>query len=420
MQINEYYLNSLPKFHKDPGLCRINNFISKHSLNNLDGKYSIIIGGTNGKGSVTALLENVLLKAGIPVGSMKSPHIYHPGERLSFNGQNINENELMDILEYVKRFYRKSRDNPTLADVLTSSALIYFSKYVKPKVILLEVGIGGDLDPVNACCRNISVITNIGHDHSKILGEYPDEITRKKAGIVSKNTPLITGEENFSALEIMQEICSAKDSPFIKASGAQLLSIDFEGTRFLYDGLSFTIGIPGFNQIINGGIVLECIKLLQKTFKISSKAIEQGMRDTRLPWRMEIATHSKHVIFDGAHNKESWENLRKTLSFFSYKNLHIVLSIQKTKKPEDFPIEFLGKSPGSSVAVHIPEVFDKRFHRSEKIHSAISNFKGEIFIHSSLNEAYEKILKATEKDDLILFTGSFAKAFETREIIGME
>jgi dihydrofolate synthase / folylpolyglutamate synthase len=407
----EHYLSSLPRYHENPGLSRIQYFIDKNKCH-LDS-YTVITGGTNGKGSVVTMLENILQNSGLTAGSMKSPHVYEPSERFSFNCNNIEISVLKEILDYVRKFFRDNIINPTLADVLTASALLYFTKYSKPEILLLEVGMGGDFDPVNAVRRDLSVITGIGHDHSNVLGRYPDEIARRKAGIVRKNTPLITGELNPGALDVFREICNRENSQLIIVPPGEILDIGLNGTVVSCGDYKFTTGIPGTRQASNSALVMEIIRLMGNSFRIPHYSITEGMSKSKLPWRMEFFHEKPTVIFDGAHNKESWQNLVDTMKFFPHRNLNIISIIQQAKNTDDFPRKF----PGKFNTLHLPDMKDRRYHSPRHIKESLDDFEGEIRTHESLHKAVSDSLDQSDHQDIILCTGTFKLAGYVRETV---
>jgi dihydrofolate synthase / folylpolyglutamate synthase len=409
----EQYLDSLPRYHRKPGLSRIQHFIKKNNC--YPYSYTVIVGGTNGKGSVVTMLENILHQAGLTVGSMKSPHVYDPTERFSADCVNIAPSLLSEILEFVNRFYENCVINPTLADVLTASALLYFTKYIKPEVLLLEVGMGGDLDPVNAIKRDISVITCIGHDHSNVLGRYPDEIAERKGGIIKKNVPFVTGESNPGALEVFREICDREKAPLIKASPCKLLNIGYNGTTVSSGDFIFTTGIPGIQQASNASLALEVVRIMGGSFKISKESIIKGMNKAKLPWRMEIFREKPAIVFDGAHNRESWENLAESLKYFPHRNLHIIATIQRAKDPDDFPSSF----PGQKVILYLPDAGSKKYHTPQYLKKSLDSFEGEVKICENLESALSDSLKNAGSQDIVLSTGTFRLAGYVRELVNM-
>ena len=410
-------LNKLPRFHKDPGLSRIKVFLQENKPAN--DTYNIIIAGTNGKGSVGAMLENILSRAGIKAGVMRSPHIYEPAERISLNNKKIDPDIFIEILDYVNRFFNKKKEAPTLADVTTAAALVYFSKYRVPRVLLMEVGMGGRLDPVNALRKDVTVITNIGRDHTAILGEYPEGPAMAKAGIVSDEIPLFTGETNPDVLKIFRQICQSKNSPLNESMGfnPSVTGISKDGTQFKYKGKEYLAGLTGYQQAKNGALAIDIIDYMNKSgFNIGENSIKQGLKSTKLPWRMELFSETPLIYFDGAHNREGWQNLRKTLECMCYDNLNILFFTLKRKKIEDFPPDF----PGKTVNLFLPYLKNMKFAKPGGIQEKNCNFKGTMIKCKGLKQAVKKTLAATGKNDITLVTGTFSLAGIVKDVMGEE
>lgn len=407
----EQVLQGLPRFHENPGLSRMEIFARENDIKT--DAYTVIIGGTNGKGSTSAMLSGALTSAGYSTGVMNSPHVYSPGERLLFSGEPIDEDDFANLIKYAINFFDKRNIKATLADITTACAMLHFTRNHKPDVIILEVGMGGRLDPVNYFPRNLAVVTGVGHDHTNILGAYPNEIAHAKAGIIQGNIPFITGEINPVIREIFGGICRERKSPYIQAQEAADVIVEPDGTRFSCGGGNYKTGIIGFSQGQNGALVLEVVNLMKKDgFNIPNNAIKQGFRSARLPWRMEKFSSNPPIYFDGSHNREGWENLARTLAFFPHQNIHIILFIQKTKDPAHFP----GSIPGKNVTLYLPRIQAPGYHSPESLAGIICLSRGEKIINDNLNESVSSIINTTGPRDLILAAGSFSRAVQVRDV----
>jgi len=408
----EKILNKLPRFHKNPGLSRIKLFVEENRLKY--PPYNIVIAGTNGKGSVASMMESVLQLSGYDVGVLRSPHIYDPCERISFNSENIDKSQFSEILEFCLDFYRKRRIKATLADITTAIALYYFSKVRTPHISILEVGMGGRLDPVNIVPRNISIIIGVGRDHTAVLGEYPWGPAKAKSGVIKPGVPLITAESNKEALKIFRKSCIDNKSEIINIVSVKITGISDRGTGFEYKGREYLTSMIGYEQGKNASISLESIYIMRESgFNIPDTTVVEGFKKSRLPWRMELFSKNPAIIFDGAHNREGWENLRHTLQFLSFRNLHLVLIIRKSKFPGDFPRDF----PGKRVFLHIPEIHKKSYFNAGEINKRINDFRGTKINYDNIGSAMKKILKEMGSNDLLLITGSFGTASNVRNIL---
>lgn len=411
----EKILHRLPRFHKIPGLSLIKLFIEENNLK-YPG-YNIVIAGTNGKGSVACMSENILRLSGYDVGVLKSPHIYDPCERISFNSRDIDESKFAEIIRFCIDFYRERKIKATLADITTSCALYYFSEVRTPDISILEVGMGGKLDPVNIVPRNISIITSVGRDHTGVLGEYPEGPARAKSGVIKPGIPLLTVESNGAAIDIFKKTCLKNDSDFINVHPPEISSISDEGTEFVYNVKKYLTSMMGYEQGKNAVLALEMLEIMRKSgFNIPDAAVFEGLRKSHLPWRMEMFSRNPLIFFDGAHNREGWENLRRTLQLLSLKNLHIILIVRKSKHPEDFPRNF----PGEKVFLHIPEIDRKKYCKARDIFKRINDFRGEKIINDNLKRAIKNTVGKLKPRDLLLVTGSFGMACEVRECLDKE
>ncbi|MCD4782189.1 MAG: hypothetical protein K8T10_00010 [Candidatus Eremiobacteraeota bacterium] len=406
----ETILHGLPRFHKIPGLSRIKLFIEENNLK-YPG-YNIVVAGTNGKGSLACMSENILRLSGYDVGVLRSPHIYDPCERISFNSQYINETQFAEIIRFCIDFYRERKIRATLADITTACALYYFSEVRTPDISIFEVGMGGKLDPANIVPRNISIITKVGRDHTGVLGEYPEGPARAKSGVIKPDTPLLTAESNQDAIDIFKKACLKNGSDFINVHPPEITGINDKGTEFVYNGRKYLTSMVGYEQGNNAVLALEALDIMRKSgFNIPDTAVAEGLIKSRLPWRMEVFSGNPMIIFDGAHNREGWENLKCTLQLLPYKNLHMIFTVGKSKHPEDFPRNF----PGEKVFLHIPQIDRKNYFGTQDIFKKIHGFRGEKIVYDNLESAIKNAIKKIKPGDLLLVTGSFGMAREVRD-----
>ena len=401
-------IEKLPRYHKCPGFFRVSRYLQDCQVET--GAYTVILGGTNGKGSVGAMLEAALSGAGIQTGCFRSPHVYSFYERITRNRRPVSCGKFNRAALKVLDYFEKSGVKPTFYDVLTAAALTYFAR-CRPQVLLMEVGMGGLYDPVNAIPRDLTVITNIGHDHSHVLGVYPDEIALRKAAIVRPGVPLVTAGRSPRVLDIFRRKCEEEKAPFIRIDEPELLGIGYEGTTFSYRGREYSTALCGAHQGDNGALALEVLDIIADNLEIDRNVAARGLESARLPWRIEVFSREPGVIFDGSHNRESWENLRDTLVRFPHRDLHLVLCIQKLKNPGDFPREM----PGRNLFVHLPRA-GKRFHPPEVIRRKLPA-DWPVKIYPGMEQAARGALEKMDRDDLLVFAGSFGAAGKIREVM---
>lgn len=349
------WLEDRKKFGIHPGLERMTMLME--GLGNPERKMkSVHIGGTNGKGSTTAFLRNILEESGMEVGTFTSPYIETFRERIAVNGEPISEEAFLEAANVVRPIVESVEKSlfgpPTEFEVVTAIAARYFSSKAFPDVVIWEVGLGGRLDSTNVMLPLISVITNIGHDHQHILGDTIEEITREKAGIVKSGVPLITCEEKPESLEILEESVSEKFTKMYQ------LGRDFHIENILphQTGITFSfqsvflkkldrvqLSMLGPHQAKNAAAAVMAARYLKMyyAFPAEDDAILRGLQKTSWPGRLEVDQERK-IIIDGAHNKEGMASLIEALrAHFPKDTFHFIIGTTKEKNVEDFlnPLE---------------------------------------------------------------------------------
>ncbi|MCK9273705.1 MAG: bifunctional folylpolyglutamate synthase/dihydrofolate synthase [Syntrophales bacterium] len=303
-------------------------------LGNPHKKYkSVHIGGTNGKGSVGAMLSCILDKAGYKVGLYTSPHLVDLRERIRLNGTMISEK---DFLFLVNRIRSRNCENITYFEFLTSIALLYFH-IQEVDIAIIEVGMGGRLDATNLIEPELSVITNISIEHQQYLGRHLDDIAREKGGIIKKNNYIVTGAKQKKAVAILEEIANNQHSCLYK-NGRDFKVISKYKSSFSYYGIknsyrNLNISLNGRHQIDNAALALASAELLkERGFYISDLALQTGIADARWDGRLELVSLSPSVVLDGAHNPAGISSLSRALRMdFSYTKLIVVFGVMEDK-----------------------------------------------------------------------------------------
>lgn len=316
------YIHSISWSGSRPGLERIRELCEKmqHPEDNL--KF-IHVAGTNGKGSFCCMLSHILTSAGYRTGLFTSPYIETFQERMQINGKNIDNAELADITEYVKKFADTMIDPPTEFELITAVAFEYFKRN-HCDFVVLEAGLGGRLDSTNVIKEAIlSVITGIDLDHTVILGETTAEIAKEKAGILKPGTQLLFGEGDEDAEKVIRETCSrvAGENAWHRTNYNRITDVDTT-----LDGTSFTFGswnnikmhMLGLYQLKNCANVLSAVEILRETgVEIPDECVYEGIAAARWKARFEKISEDPLVIFDGAHNPQgiqaAAQNIRRYL-----------------------------------------------------------------------------------------------------------
>ena len=284
------YLEQLCQFGIKGGLERTKKLAA--ALDNPQNFYRTIhVTGTNGKGSVCAMLAEMLKASGLKVGLFTSPHLESYCERIRINGENISENNFAEMISRVKN----SNVTATHFETLTLAAFLYF-KIRKVDVAVIEVGLGGTFDSTNIITPELSIITTVALDHENILGDL-NSIARNKAGIIRPNIPTITGVTG-EQLEIIRAVAKEKNSPLYEV-----------GTRNWELGTSL-LSLKGEYQKFNAAIAIKAAEVLH----LDKSAIETGLARVKWAGRFEVIENSSGVfVIDGAHNPHGASALRESL-----------------------------------------------------------------------------------------------------------
>ena len=309
------YIHSINCFGIKPGLERINALLKR--LGNPEEKLKCIhIAGTNGKGSTSTALANIMIAEGKKTGLFISPFVVNFRERIQINGEYIKEKELAnltyEISKIVPEVEKEVEDNITEFEFITALMFAYF-KEQNCDVVILEVGLGGRLDSTNVIEKPLaSVITQIALDHIVVLGDTIDKIAYEKCGIIKADCPVITtSHQNPRALPVIEKIAKDKNSPLKIAhiSLAENVKIVPYGSEFTYKGMNITVNLAGRHQIENMTAAAETALALG----VSKTAIVRGIANTKFPARLEILSRSPLVILDGAHNENGADVLANYL-----------------------------------------------------------------------------------------------------------
>ncbi len=318
MTINETldYIHSVCWKGMMPGLSRVTELLKKMGNPHKDLKF-IHIAGTNGKGSTAAMTASILQKAGYRTALYTSPFIYQFGERMQVNGEMISDEDLIAITEYIKPLADTMAETPTEFELITCIAFEYFKRQ-KCDIVVLEVGLGGLLDATNVIpCPEVAVITNIGLDHTDILGNTLEEIAVNKAGIIKENGHAVIYRGTPGVEAVFENTCREKNTKLKKANfdGLVLKSHDlFEQVFDCGDYQDIHLPLLGDHQLHNAAVVLAVAETLQEIgWKITKQHIYDGIRDVSWPGRFDIVCRDPLFIIDGGHNPQCLEALVKNI-----------------------------------------------------------------------------------------------------------
>ncbi|MGA7578987.1 MAG: bifunctional folylpolyglutamate synthase/dihydrofolate synthase [Desulfobaccales bacterium] len=305
----------LQKFGVKFGLSSTLDLLARLGLPYQEGRY-LHIAGTNGKGSVAAILSAVLTRAGYPVGLFTSPHLVSFQERLRLRDREITGDRLLSLINQVGAVVDPS-EPPTFFEFATVMAFLYFLEE-KADPIILETGMGGRLDATNIVAPLLTVITNISRDHQHYLGRGLLAIAAEKAGIIKEKTPLITYARQPSVLDLFRRRCRELEAPLF-LGGVDFRARGASGGRFGYQGLNrvmsgLSLSLRGRHQYRNAAVSLAVLELLeQRGWAIGEAAIREGLANTRWPGRLEQVAQDHRIFLDGAHNPAAALTLAQAL-----------------------------------------------------------------------------------------------------------
>ena len=299
-----------------PGLSRTQTLLAK--MGNPEKKLKFVhIAGTNGKGSTAAMTASILQKAGYRTGLYTSPYIYRFNERMQVNGQQIEDEELAQITEYVKPLADSMAESPTEFELVSCIAFEYFLRQ-KCDIVVLEVGMGGALDSTNVIpVPEVAVITNIGLDHTDVLGDTVEKIAETKAGIFKENGHAVVYRGTPSVEAVYETICAQRNVTLHKADFDSLQRKHHDLFGQVFDcGSRKDLVLPllGDHQLHNASVVLSVIDaLILQGWNITEENIRQGLETVSWPGRFDIVSRDPLFIIDGGHNPQCIEALVKNI-----------------------------------------------------------------------------------------------------------
>ena len=323
------YIHSVCWKGSIPGLGRTQALLEKMGNPEKDLKF-VHIAGTNGKGSTAAMTASILRKAGYRTGLYTSPFIYRFHERMQVDGVEISDEDLAAVTEYVKPLAQSMEECPTEFELVCCIAFEYF-KRMNCDIVVLEVGMGGAFDATNVIeAPEVAVITNIGLDHTEVLGDTVEKIAETKSGIFKEGGSAVVYRSTPSVEEVYERICAQRNVGLKKADfeGLNLRSHSLEGQIFdCGSRKELFLPLLGDHQLHNAAVVLSVADtLIEKGWNITEAHIRDGLRDTRWPGRFDIMRHDPLFIIDGGHNPQCIEALVKNIRDYLVGKKLIVLT----------------------------------------------------------------------------------------------
>lgn len=390
---------SLPKLHPKNDLSYIRRILKQ--LNNpQDSVKTIHVTGTNGKGSTSYYLSNLLQKAGQKTGLFVSPYIYEFNERIQLNGKNINNNDLIKTankIETAIEILKKDDPDFSLVTFEYEVALAFqFFAQENCDYAVIEVGIGGEHDKTNVIIPEVSVITTIGLDHEKIIGPTLKDIAKEKSGIIKSNKPVVLGNVPQNVLEILLNKAQSENSKsFLLGRDFQIKImpdvIEYQDSKTIYN-----FALRPLVEAYDIGIAVQAIQLLQ--LDLDRKKIEEAINETRIPGRYDVIQTSPEIIVDGAHNLQAMENLLNLVRKKKKGQIYVLLGMMKDK--DLGPVTKLFKDEKVTLTrIDYP--------RAARLEDFPKEAQKEFEYKENFEEAYTSLKNKLQADDMLLVTGSF-------------
>ena len=412
------YIHSLLKFGIHPGLSRMDTLLQ--ILGNPHKNIKCVhVAGTNGKGSTSTAISNVLIEAGYNVGLYTSPYVTDFLERVQYNGKPIDKELFSQCVEIIKPEIEKmSEDGAQITEfeALTATAFLCFSK-LNVDVLVLEVGLGGRLDATNVIDTPlVNVITSLSLDHTAVLGDTIEKIAFEKCGTIKENGTLVCAyNQPESAMNVIKTICNERNNALIipEQSEIEITKQSIFGMHFIYEKQAYQTSMSGTHQVQNMTTVIEAVNVLKtKGYNITEKNIKDGIKKTILPARVEVISKKPLVILDGGHNEDGAKAFYNAVKecFDSNKKLFVIAGMMNDKAVED-SLKPLIKKADMFVAV-TPE--NPRAMKAEVLSEIAKKYCHNVICCDNANSSLDLIKSEITENDMLFVVGSLYLAGEVR------
>jgi len=428
----EDYLNSFVNYEQIPGISYAQPGYSLRHVEELLNRMgnpqlasrAIHIAGTKGKGSVAAMIAQVLSDSGYKTGLYTSPHFHTLRERISIDGSLISEAEFAAAMAEVKPFIESMKQDTafrqlTYFEALTALAFAYFKKK-RLDFQVLEVGLGGRLDATNVARPVVCIITPVSLDHTQILGDSLEEIAREKAGIIKPGCWVVLSPQPEEAASVISDICREKEAKVVQVgkdvtwrkTGGDLRhqSLVIDGRTNKYQG---SIPLLGDFQLENAAVAVAALEILASAgFAISAADIAQGLARLKWPGRFHILQEHPTVLVDGAHNVASMKGLVNNIKeYFAHKRIILVFGTSCDKDIPGIVNELVPLSP----QVIVTRTAHSRAAPLSTLAAEFSKRGIEPETRETVSEAISRALSLADRADIICVTGSL---FVVAEALG--
>lgn len=421
------YLDRLRQLGSSYGLERTERLLEL--LGNPHKKLKLIhIAGTNGKGSTSAIIGEILIEHGYKVGFFNSPHLEEIEETIRINNENIKEEEFVELINEVKPFVEKvveeGFNHPTEFEVLTCIMFLYLYRK-KVDFGVIEVGLGGRLDSTNVLIPILSVITPISLDHMNILGNTIEEIAAEKAGIIKRGIPIITCIQKDDALKAITEKSLMENSNLIIVNSKNYKFLGINKINNITQDILVKIkdkeeiinlSLLGKHQIINLSLAVESVKELDNLNYIKLDINKLKSATSKVKWngRLETLSEKPYIVVDGAHNVDGIKYLKNNIKeYFTYNNLYLILGILADKEVEEM-LEIIAPIANEIYTVTSNSV---RAKNANDLKEEVLKYNKNCIAFEEYKSAAAYAISKAKEEDLILASGSLYMVGKMREIL---
>jgi len=360
------------------------------------------IAGTNGKGSTVSFLKSILLEANYKVGTFTSPYVVRFNERISYNGLDISDEDLLKYINilypFQQKYYEEHHDVITFFELITLLSFLYF-KNLDLDFVLYEVGLGGKLDATNVVNPMLTAITSISYDHIHVLGDSLEEIAMNKLGIVKDKVPLFTTITQEELYPLVEQVAKSHDAPLRIIKASEIKDVNFlEYTEFTFEEDTYQLSLQGVHQTKNAALTIAMVHYMNahKMANISTKDLKEGLKKAFWPGRLE---RFGRIILDGAHNIGGAESLKESIvSMYKDKKIKVLFTSMADKDYKNI----LRLASSYADSLYLTEIDYPRCEKKEILYEAISHPNKHMV--SSPLKALEEL--NPKEDEILLITGS--------------
>ncbi len=426
MARSEAYLKTLSRFGIKPGLERIRTMMELAENPHLTFP-SILVGGTNGKGSTVSFLSAILQASGLKVGVYTSPHLITYRERFRISDALISQERFDQLLGWAKSLAEKVENQtpygaPTEFEVLTAMAFRYFADE-KIDIAVVEVGLGGRWDATNILEPSISILTIVGLDHTDRLGPDHFTIVQDKLGIARPKRPLVTAEHKIGVLRLIEATCTELNSRLVHVGTDVTWKLHWAseaGTEATFktwrNAYKVKLGMLGTHQLANFGCALAAVELLRDVgWEVADSAIAEGAQNAKCQGRLQLEQiNGLRILLDGAHNPSGATTLARALrTIFRFRKLLLVIGILRDKDA----VGIVSKLVPLAEKVFVTQPQTERALPAETLAKICQPFGKGLSLHETVEDALKSSMAEAGSEDLICVTGSLYVVGEALAIL---